>query len=198
MLFREQTQLFGKIVFLTAYALVLTFLFLPAGLVDNPLTTTLASTYVISEREKKIIERIRSEAIARVRLLSVGMVNNLIKSKKEIFCVDTALKFCNISYEAYYDPIGLKTVAGYDTKPMELAKYGYEMIETIYRPDHETFCIIARHTKLQRIVICFRGTSCKKHWAGIELWYIAHPLHPTFFSHPESISLCGIPLLQTI
>ncbi len=61
---------------------------------------------------------------------------------------------------------GLKTVSGYDTKPVELEALGYELLGTIYRPEHETFCIIARHIKLSRIVVCFRGTSCKKHWVS--------------------------------
>lgn len=165
-LFRQQTQLFGKVVFLAVYAFIITFLYLPASLVDSDLATTLASTFVINEREKKYAERLRSEAIARVRLLSAGVVSHLVQAKKEVFCIDAALKFCNISYEAYYDVPGLKTVSGYDTKPAELEAFGYELVDTIYRPEHETFCIIARHVKLDRIVVCFRGTSCKKHWVS--------------------------------
>jgi len=164
-LFREQTQLFGKEVFLAVYALVIAFLYLPAGLVDHTLVTTLASTYVISEKEKKMVEQERGEAIARIRLLSAGVLNNITHVKKEVFCVDTALKYCGLSFEAYYDPPSMRTVSGYDTKPLELEKYGYTLIESIYRPDHETFCFVARHVTLNRIVVCFRGTSCKQHWS---------------------------------
>jgi hypothetical protein len=95
-LFRQQSQLFGKVVFLTVYAFVITFSYLPASLVDNNLATTLASTYVIDEKEKKQVERLRGEAIGRVRMLSAGVVSHLVHAKKEVFCIDAALKFCNM------------------------------------------------------------------------------------------------------
>ena len=162
---RQQTQLFGKVVFLAVYALVLAFLFLPASLVDSDLATTLASTYVLTEKEMKRVVRTRRLAISNVRHVLAGVVQKIVDAKAEVFCVETAITFCNISFEAYYDSLNLKTGAGYDTKEMDLKKYGYEMIDTIYRPDHETFCIIARHVSLNKLVVCFRGTSCKQHWS---------------------------------
>lgn len=161
---RQQTQLFGKVVFLTVYALVLTFLFLPASLVDNDLATALASTYVLTEKEMKRVEKSRRLAISNVSHVLAGVVQKIVDAKAEVFCVETALTFCNISFEAYYDSVGLKTVAGYDTKVMDLENYDYELIDIIYRPDHETFCVIARHKSLNKLIVCFRGTSCKQHW----------------------------------
>lgn len=162
---RQQTQLFGKVVFLTVYALVLAFLFLPASLGGGDLATTLASTYVLTEKEMKRVVRTRRLAISNVRNVLAGVVQKIVDAKAEVFCVETAITFCNMSFEAYYDSVNLKTVAGYDTKEMDLKKYGYELIDTIYRPDHETFCIIARHVSLNKLVVCFRGTSCKQHWS---------------------------------
>lgn len=161
---RQQTQLFGKVVFLTVYALVLTFLFLPASLVDNDLATALASTYVLTEKEMKHVEKSRRLAISNVSHVLAGVVQKIVDAKAEVFCVETALTFCNISFESYYDSESLKTVAGYDTKLMDLANYDYELVDIIYRPDHETFCVIARHKSLNKLIVCFRGTSCKQHW----------------------------------
>jgi Wnt-binding factor required for Wnt secretion len=162
---RQQTQLFGKVVFLAVYALVLAFLFLPASLGGSDLATTLASTYVLTEKEMKRVVKTRRLAISNVRNVLAGVVQKIVDAKAEVFCVETAITFCNMSFEAYYDSLNLKTVAGYDTKEMDLKKYGYELIDTIYRPDHETFCIIARHVSLNKLVVCFRGTSCKQHWS---------------------------------
>jgi hypothetical protein len=49
-------------------------------------------------------------------------------------------------------------------KPMDVDQYGYILIDIIYRPDHETFCIILRDKIYEKLVVCFRGTSCGKHW----------------------------------
>lgn len=183
---RQQTQLFGKVVFLAVYALVLTFLFLPASLVDSDLATTLASTYVLTEKEMKRVEKTRRLAISNIRHVLAGVVQKIVDAKAEVFCVETAITFCNISFEAYYDSLNLKTVAGYDTKEMDLKKYGYELIDTIYRPDHETFCMIARHVSLNKLVVCFRGTSCKQHWSD-NLNYTQRELHLPDLTDLDSI-----------
>lgn len=162
---KQQTQLFGKIIFLTIYALVLTFLFLPAKCGDiNALTISLASVYVITEKERKRVEKSRRLAISNVKNVLGGVVQKIVDAKPQVFCIETALTFCNLSFEAYYDSLTLKTEAGYDTKVMEFEKYGYVLVDMIYRPENETFCIIAKHESLNRLVVCFRGTSCKKHW----------------------------------
>jgi hypothetical protein len=62
-----QVQLFGKVVFLTVYGLVLTFLFLPTSLVEGDLATRLARTYVLTEKEKKSVEKSRRLFIKNVR-----------------------------------------------------------------------------------------------------------------------------------
>jgi hypothetical protein len=53
---------------------------------------------------------------------------------------------------------------GFPMKPMDVDQYGYILIDIIYRPDHETFCIILRDKIYDKLVVCFRGTSCGKHW----------------------------------
>jgi hypothetical protein len=60
-LFRQQTQLFGKTLFLTVYALIIAFLFLPASLLTKQqgILASLRATYVISEQEHRILVKTR-------------------------------------------------------------------------------------------------------------------------------------------
>jgi hypothetical protein len=153
---RQQTQMFGKIVFLSVYALVMTFLFLPANVLEHSLAASLASTFVITEREMKDTVRERRHVLKEIKQLTGGVVSRFIDAKPEVFCVDIALNLCNISFEAYYDPEGTKTISGYDTKAMELEKHGYRLVDVLYSPEHETFCFIARHLFSKKIVVCFR------------------------------------------
>lgn len=92
-------------------------------------------------------------------------MQQIVDAKVEVYCVETALTFCNLCFESYYDPDTIKTVAGFTTKGMEMDKYGYIIVDIIYRPDHETFCVILRDKRLNKLVVCFRGTSCDKHWS---------------------------------
>lgn len=64
---RQQVQLFGKVMFLTVYGLVMTFLFLPTSLVKGDLATRLARTYVLTEKEKNSVEKARRLVIKDVR-----------------------------------------------------------------------------------------------------------------------------------
>ena len=107
-LLRLQTQLIGKQFFLTVYALLLAFLFLPAGLMGGQAVTTLEATYVINEDEIPDIVRSRRRAISSLKALS-----QLTHAKAEVFCVDLALSLLDISWEAYHDPKGLETESGY-------------------------------------------------------------------------------------
>ena len=161
---RQQTQQYGKVIFLTVYALLITYLFLPASLVDNDLATALASTYVLTEKEGKVVVKSRRASISNISSAVAGAVKKIVDTKAEVFCVETAIAFCNISYETYYDPANLKTGSAYDIKNMDIKKYGYKLVCTIYRPENETFCVIARHETLNKLVVGFRGSTCTKHW----------------------------------
>jgi hypothetical protein len=153
---RQQTQIFGKVVFLSVYAIVMAFLFLPADIVDQSWATALASTFVVTEKEMRDTVKTRKAAIKDLEHLTAGVLAQVVHAKPEVFCVDIALNLCNISFEAYYDPEGVKTVSGYDTKPMELEKHGWKLVDVHYNPEHETFCYIARHLYAKKMVVCFR------------------------------------------
>lgn len=158
-LLRQQTHLFGKILFLTVYALILTFLFLPSNLWENSaIKATLAATYVITEQERIEVVKQRRHAIQRIRknvLNQVTGVNHLVNTKADVFCVETALQLRNVAFQAYYDPIDLKTESGFDGI-MDLESIGYEMINKFYSPEYEVFCFIAREKTTKQLVVAFR------------------------------------------
>ena len=145
--------------FLTVYALVLAFLFLPASYQENESVAALANTYVIDELEREDIVCVREKAIKKLAAFNLLY---LISNKVEVFCVDRALNLLEVAFEAYYDPPDLKTDSGFG--PMGLDRKGYDLIDHSYNPDHETFCIIARQRNTNRLVVAFRGTSSKRHW----------------------------------
>jgi len=161
-LFREQTQLFGKILFLTVYALILAFLFLPASFMtehSDGLLSTLASTYTITEAEHHslVLSRRRAVYTMRRKLLNqVTMLNQLVRNiKPDVFCVEIALFLRSLSFQAYYDPLGCSTASGYEGA-MDLQKIGFSLIKFHYSKEHEVFCIIAREDSTRRLVVCFR------------------------------------------
>lgn len=159
-LFRQQSQLFGRVFFLSTYAIVLAFLFLPASCNEHESVTALASTFVVDERELEDV--ISTRKIALLKLKNLKLVVNLVKAKAEVFCVDRALELLEIAYEVYYDCPQIQTESGYG--PMDINRYGYTLIDFCYEKEHETFCLIARKKVNNRIVVAFRGTASRRHW----------------------------------
>ena len=159
-LFRQQTQLFGKVLFLTVYAFSLAFLFLPAGFMENKLATALRATYVVTEDERQEVVAKRKSTIRSLN--KVMLINNLvIKAKPEVFCVDRALALHDVAFEAYYDPPGMPTDG---LGKMDLGRHGYELVDALV--EKATFVVIARHRESRRLCIAFRGTVFKTiaHW----------------------------------
>ena len=160
-LFREQTFLFGKVLFLTVCALILAFLFLPAIMTahSDGLLSTLASTYAISEGEYHglVLSRRRAVYTMRRKLLNqVTMMNQLIRNiKPDVFCLEVALFLRSLSFQAYYDPPQLSSASGYEGE-MDLQKIGFTLLKFHYSREHEVFCFIARQDSTRRLVVCFR------------------------------------------
>ena len=105
---RLQTQLFGKVLFLTVYAIILAFLFLPADCMENSdgLSTKLQATYVITEEELRPTVKSRRIAIQKMNRMQQSLMEQIVAYKQEVFCADLALTLCNMSFEMYYDPPG--------------------------------------------------------------------------------------------
>ena len=153
--------MFGKVLFLTVYAFILVFLFLPSSFLENKLIRSLAATYVVTEEELKSVVRQRKKTIRKLN--KVMLMNKLVvQSKADVFCVDIALHLLNVAFESYYDPVGFTTTSGYG--PMNLDRHDFTLIDMIYEKAHDTFCIIARHKINNKLVVSFRGTTSKQHW----------------------------------
>jgi hypothetical protein len=162
-LFRQQTQLFGKTLFLTVYAMLLAFLFLPANYWETTsnktLTASLAATYVITEGEHTEIVKKRKKALKKIKnnlLNQVTRFDQLIDAKADVFCVDIASTMRAISFNAYYDPPDIKTVSGFDGCGMDLESIGFELVDYIYERSHEVFGYVAREKSTGRLVVSFR------------------------------------------
>jgi Wnt-binding factor required for Wnt secretion/Lipase (class 3) len=165
-LIREQTQLFGKVLFLSVYAFLLCFLFLPASFMEtNLFSSALTASYVISEEELKVERKWKKSAIKQLRnnLLTNNLaMNQFVDTKVDVFCVDIALNLRTISFQAYYDPIGITTASRFPGE-MRLEDDGYTLIDLHYNSDYEIFCFVARDIKSRSLVVSFRGSSSKKH-----------------------------------
>lgn len=162
-LFRQQTQLFGKTFFLSIYAILLAFLFLPANYWETTsnktLTASLAATYVITEMEHDAIVKKRKKALEKIKNNLLGQVtrfDQLIDAKVDVFCVDIASTMRAISYNAYYDPPDVKTISGFEGCNMDLESIGFELVDYVYERSHEVFGFVAREKATGRLVVSFR------------------------------------------
>ena len=164
-LFRQETQLFGKTLFLSVYGLILAFLFLPASYWETTsnktLTASLASTFVITEEERDAMVAKRKKALNKIKKNLLGQVTRFdqwIDVKTDVFCVDIASSMRSVSYNAYYDPPDMKTktLSGFDGTYMDLDSIGFEMVDYIYEKAHEVFGYVAREKATGRLVVSFR------------------------------------------
>ena len=160
-LFRQQTQLFGKVLFLTVYAFSLAFLFLPASFLESPLASALRATYVISEQELRGVVGKRKKMIRDLN--NIMLMNNLvIKAKAEVFCVDRALDLRNVAFEVYYSPDGMDTEGAEGV--MDLERSGYSLVDCCFLKEKSVFVLIARHKVSRRLIVAFRGSLNYKHF----------------------------------
>jgi hypothetical protein len=149
-LFRQQTQLFGKVFFLTMYGVLLSFFFLPAGSMQFSAHAIVSATFVLSESEVPEMRRSRRRAIRRLQALG-----NLSDAKVDVYCVDTAIQLAGLSYEAYRDPPGApRTPSGFGT--MDLARHGYTLVDMKYNAAFDAHVYICRNIKTNRMVVMFR------------------------------------------
>lgn len=150
-LFRHQTLLVGKVLFLTVYSILLAFLFLPAHSDKSrgDAIQTLAATFAITEEESEVITKIRRKSIANQIALS-----NIIHTKAEVFCLELAQRLFNASYEVYYDLPHRVTPSGFG--PANWGRHNYSVVGDIYDETYDTYCCIVRDNTTQRIIVAFR------------------------------------------
>jgi hypothetical protein len=150
-LFRQQSLLFGKVCFLTVYAVILAFFFLPAGLFDDGKSTMIAleSTYVVNEAEIPDMFISRRNIIRNNKALS-----RMAHVNPHVFCVDLALAMLELANQAYFDPGDYTTESGFG--PIDLSDSCYEYFSHCHDDEHETVCCFFRHKVSSRIVVSFR------------------------------------------
>lgn len=150
-LFRHQTLLVGKVLFLTVYSILLAFLFLPAQTDKSrgDAIQTLAATFAITEEELEVITQIRRKSIANQIALS-----NLAHTKAEVFCVELAQRLFDASYEVYYDMPHRTTPSGFG--PANWDRHNYSVVGDIYDEIYDTYCCIVRDNRANRIIVAFR------------------------------------------
>ena len=69
--------MFGRVFFLSTYAITLAFLFLPAAAQENESVAALSSTYVIKEEERKEIRLFRKMALLKLKRLKLEVITDL-------------------------------------------------------------------------------------------------------------------------
>ena len=162
-LFRQQTQLFGKTLFLTVYAAILAFLFLPADfMLENDLSNSLAAKFTVSELEQEILVRKRRQTI---RKLDAVLMNQVVNINPHVFCVDSAIALLEVAYEAYNESAENRRHALLQRqKSMEanLLPFGYGVVEIVENKELDILCLVARHIESRRLVFAFRGTRSTK------------------------------------
>lgn len=169
MLLRMQVQPFGKILFISTYVYLLIYLYLPPtpGTQSKHLTTS----FVFEEealREHFRQERARKdEARSRMRS-SDSSTRSPLKAMEAYleapppFCVETACWLMEMSWEAYNDAEGRKTLSGFE--PVDIAQHGFELAEFISNEPTDTHAFLARHKSESKLVLAFRGSSSNTHW----------------------------------
>lgn len=106
--FRQQTNLFGKVYYLTVHMLVLLFAFLPVEQHENLLQ--LDFVYRESDMEVTVTNRQKALEAAQVegkqfwRALSFTTTDRSPTPTSTVFCVELAIFLRDISSETYYDP----------------------------------------------------------------------------------------------
>mmetsp|Transcript_16006 Transcript_16006/g.24135 ORF Transcript_16006/g.24135 Transcript_16006/m.24135 type:complete len:1161 (-) Transcript_16006:137-3619(-) len=189
-LFRQQSLLFGKVFFLTVYAMILAFFFFPAGMLDEHMAAVaaLAATYVVNESEIPQVYRARQRAIRKTKTIS-----RFTQANPNVFCVDLALELLEIAFQSYNDPKSYPTDSGYGV--IEVEKYGYRLLNHAYDSEHDTVCFIFKHSEQPKVVIAFRGTCSKKHWSA-NLNYSRRPVDLASMTLDDLDALDGLEDVQ--
>lgn len=161
-LFRQQTQLFGKTLFLTVYGAILAFLFLPADFMENDLANSLAAKFAVSEKEHDILVQKRKKTI---RKLDALLMNQVVNINPHIFCVDLAMSLLEVAFEAYNETAENQRHAllvRQKSMASNLLPFGYTVVEIVENKELDILCLVARHIESKRLVFAFRGTKSTK------------------------------------
>jgi len=147
-LFRQQTQLFGKTMFLTVYSGILGFLLLPAECMDSDIGALVSQHFALDDKELQAILEHRSRGADSQR--------------PNIFCVELALSLLEVSCDSYGDCVStVKKDLDKSIADM-LITHEYAFIDSVIDLEYDCLCVVARHVTKNNLVIAYRGTQSKK------------------------------------
>jgi len=189
-LFRQQTQLFGKTMFLTVYAAILAFLFLPADFMENDLANSLAVNFALSEREQELLVRKRKRTIKRLESL---LMNQVVHLNPHVFSVELSQSLLEVAYEAYNESAENQRhgpIIRQQSMAANLAPFGYVVVEVVENKDLDLLCLVARHVENNRLVFAFRGTRSTKNM-GNNLNYAQKDIEIAELPNPRNVVQLG-------
>ena len=151
-LFKQQTEQFGKGLFLAILAVLLAFVTLPSAfLLESDTLSAYTAAFAITEAEKEEMTQQRIEALGRRDL----------RSGETIFCVDLALAMLKLSLEAYNETIGdIHQVR--ESMNENLRDSGYTVVEIISRAEENLLGILCKHKETNELVVAFRGSVSRQ------------------------------------
>ncbi len=157
---RQQTSLFGKTLFITAYVFILGFLLLPPQVLSSE-TGSILTAFALDEKEHAELVLKRQQFIQKFSGKMAKLVR-LAQRGTAVFCLSTALTLLEVSNASYGDH-ELEDKRDNDVFMTNLlAEYGYTFIESVTDDEYDSQLIVARHVESQRLVFAFRGTQSKK------------------------------------
>jgi len=174
-IFNSENQSIAWTLFISVYVYLAVYLYFPVS--GANLHYFLSRSFVLREEDIDTAKEIRVQDLKRLK--KYGLIIPKFVERKPIFCVERARWMAELSYQAYFDPPEKPEVPGLRTLgPINVEKFGFDILEFIWDQQHETNCFVMRHKAMKKLVVVFRGSMAKEHWAdNLKLHLRAIDLH---------------------
>jgi len=159
-LFNSENESISWLLFISVYVYLILYLHLPVDRAN--MHYFLSRSYVLREAEMFAAKQIRHQDLMQLRRF--GLYIPKFVEKKPIFCIETARWMMELSYQAYYDPPQKPQVSGSLGK-IDVQQFGFEILDFVWDEEHDTNCFILRHKAKKKLVVLFRGSMSREHWA---------------------------------
>jgi hypothetical protein len=176
----------GKTVFVSVYALILAFIYLPADTYqDSNVMRALNIAFVLRRSDIESVRIGRKAAIEYLSLNTGGLMSIMLDIPEDVFCAELALWLSKFANEAYYDapdletrsacgPMLLGNITMLDLSPnvdnnvlkerSDSRRLKVELLHTFYQDGKQTFGALFRDIEQKSLILSFRGTNCKDQW----------------------------------
>jgi len=149
--------------FISVYIYTAIYLYAPLG--TSQLHFFLTRSFALREEDLNAAKEIRQADMSQLR--KIGILVPSFVEQKPIFCVEMAKWMVELSIQAYYDPPRhLKDLPEncHTLGPINLDKFGFELLMFLWDQKHDTNCFIIRHKVKDWLVVVFRGSMSAEHW----------------------------------